>query len=55
MAAPADPSSLSRSDLEAEVAAKAALLSGPEKGPAWLRHGGVLVLDDGTHRVYDPL
>ena len=38
----------------ATVAAKAALLSGPEAAPDWLHHGGVLVLDDGTHRVYDP-
>jgi FAD:protein FMN transferase len=33
--------------VEAEIRAKAALLSGPDAGPAWLRHGGVLVLDDG--------
>ena len=40
--------------LEAEVAAKAALLSGPEDAPRWLRHGGVVVLDDGSHRSYEP-
>jgi len=37
--------------LEAEALAKAALLSGPDGAPAWLPHGGVLVLDDGTHHV----
>jgi thiamine biosynthesis lipoprotein len=37
--------------LEAEALAKAALLSGPAAAPAWLPHGGVLVLDDGTHQV----
>jgi hypothetical protein len=36
------------------VAAKAALLSGPDTASDWLRHGGVLVFDDGTHRVYGP-
>jgi FAD:protein FMN transferase len=38
--------------LEAEVAAKAAVLSGPEGASRWLGHGGVVVLDDGSHRVY---
>jgi thiamine biosynthesis lipoprotein len=33
--------------LEAEVRAKAALLAGPERGTAFLPHGGVLVLDGG--------
>lgn len=37
--------------LEAEVRAKAALLSGPEHAPAWLPHGGVVVLEDGSHTV----
>jgi FAD:protein FMN transferase len=36
--------------VEAEVRAKAALLSGPDRARAWLRHGGVLVFDDGGHR-----
>ena len=36
---------------EAEILAKAALLSGPEGAQKWLRHGGVLVFEDGTHRV----
>jgi FAD:protein FMN transferase len=34
--------------VEAEIRAKAALLSGPDDAPAWLRHGGVLVFDDGS-------
>src|SRR6185503_6292001 len=33
--------------IEAEIRAKAALLSGPEGAEPWLRHGGVLVFDDG--------
>jgi thiamine biosynthesis lipoprotein len=37
--------------LDAEVRAKAALLSGPAGAVRWLSHGGVLVLDDGTHHV----
>jgi thiamine biosynthesis lipoprotein len=36
---------------EAEARSKAALLSGPEEGPGWLPHGGVIVLEDGSHRV----
>jgi FAD:protein FMN transferase len=39
--------------LEAEVLAKAALLSGPRGAAGWLPHGGVIVLDDGSHRVLD--
>jgi len=37
--------------VEAEVRAKAALLSGPDQARAWLRHGGVLVFEDGDHAV----
>ena len=37
--------------LEAEVRAKAALLSGPDGARAWLPDGGVLVADDGGHEV----
>jgi len=33
---------------EAEALAKGALLAGPDAGRALLRHGGVLVLEDGT-------
>jgi FAD:protein FMN transferase len=39
--------------LEAEVLAKAALLSGPHAAGGWLPHGGMVVLDDGTHRVVE--
>jgi FAD:protein FMN transferase len=35
--------------LEAEIRAKAALLSGPAHAAGWLPHGGVVVLDDGNH------
>jgi thiamine biosynthesis lipoprotein len=37
--------------LEAEWRAKAAVLAGPERAGEWLAHGGVVVLDDGTHVV----
>lgn len=37
--------------LEAEWRAKAAVLSGPDAAAGWLAHGGVVVLDDGTHFV----
>lgn len=39
--------------VEAETLAKAAILSGPERAPRWLRHGGVLVLEDGSHEVVE--
>jgi thiamine biosynthesis lipoprotein len=39
---------------QAEVASKAALLSGPEGAQRWLRHGGLIVLEDGSHRVTTP-
>jgi thiamine biosynthesis lipoprotein len=39
--------------LEAEVRAKAALLAGPEAGAKWLRHGGALVLDDGSFELVE--
>ncbi len=42
--------------LEADVLAKAALLSGPVDGPAFLaEHGGLLVHDDGTVRRFGPM
>jgi thiamine biosynthesis lipoprotein len=44
-------SALAPTALEAEIRAKAAVLSGPERADAWLPDGGVVVLDDGTHRV----
>jgi FAD:protein FMN transferase len=37
--------------LEAEIRAKAALLSGPGAACDWLPDGGVVVLDDGSHVV----
>ncbi len=45
---------LAPSTLEAEVRAKAAVLSGPGAASGWLPHGGVIVLDDGSHRVQSP-
>jgi len=38
--------------LEAEILAKAALLSGPEAAASWLPHGGLVVFEDGAHAVY---
>ena len=35
--------------LEAEALGKAALLSGPQDAVDWLRHGGLIVFDDGSH------
>jgi thiamine biosynthesis lipoprotein len=45
---------LAPSALMAEIQAKAALLSGPRDAAAWLPHGGVIVLDDGSHDVIEP-
>jgi thiamine biosynthesis lipoprotein len=45
---------LAPSALKAEIYAKAALLSGPRAAAAWLAHGGVIVFDDGSHRVIEP-
>ncbi len=42
---------LAPSALEAEIRAKAALLSGPRAAPGWLSCGGVIVFDDGSHQV----
>lgn len=42
---------LAPSAVEAEVRAKAALLSGPDAAGSWLPHGGVVAYDDGTHRI----
>ena len=39
--------------LAAETLAKAALLSGPEGARRWLPHGGVLVLEDGSHQLVE--
>jgi thiamine biosynthesis lipoprotein len=43
----AQATALAPSALQAEVFAKAALLSGPDGAAAWLPFGGVLVLDEG--------
>jgi FAD:protein FMN transferase len=40
--------------LLAEIHAKAAILSGPRAARGWLRHGGVIVFDDGSHEVISP-
>jgi thiamine biosynthesis lipoprotein len=45
---------LAPSALMAEIQAKAAILSGPRDAAAWLPHGGVIVLDDGSHRLIEP-
>jgi thiamine biosynthesis lipoprotein len=39
--------------LAAETFAKAALLSGPDGARRWLPHGGVLVLEDGSHELVE--
>jgi thiamine biosynthesis lipoprotein len=45
---------LAPSALMAEILAKAAILSGPRRAARWLRHGGVIVHDDGSHEVFEP-
>jgi thiamine biosynthesis lipoprotein len=45
---------LAPSALMAEIHAKAAILSGPGAARGWLPHGGVIVLDDGSHEVIRP-
>jgi len=45
---------LAPSALLAEIRAKAAILSGPRVAPSWLPDGGVIVFDDGSHRVIEP-
>jgi FAD:protein FMN transferase len=45
---------LAASALEAEIRAKAAILSGPRRAAAWLSGGGVIVFDDGSHQVLTP-
>jgi thiamine biosynthesis lipoprotein len=39
---------------DAEVLAKAAVLSGPRGAREWLIHGGVVVFDDGSYDVLEP-
>jgi FAD:protein FMN transferase len=43
---------LAPSAVEAEVRAKAALLSGPDAAPGWLPHGGVVVFDDASYVLF---
>jgi thiamine biosynthesis lipoprotein len=43
---------IAQTALEAEIRAKAAVLAGPDHAAGWLAHGGVVVFDDGTHRVH---
>jgi thiamine biosynthesis lipoprotein len=45
---------LAPSALQAEVHAKAAVLSGPSLAAGHLAHGGVIVFDDGSHEVIAP-
>jgi thiamine biosynthesis lipoprotein len=45
---------LAPSTLIAEIRAKAAILSGPSAAPRCLPDGGVIVFDDGSHRVVQP-
>lgn len=40
--------------VEAEARAKAAVLDGPERAARWLRYGGLVVHDDGSHRLVEP-
>jgi thiamine biosynthesis lipoprotein len=46
-------SALAPTALEAEIRAKAAVLSGPERAREWLPDGGVVVFDDGSFEVVD--
>ena len=45
---------LAQTAAEAEALAKAAMLSGPERAPEWLAHGGIVVRDDGSYEVLEP-
>jgi thiamine biosynthesis lipoprotein len=45
---------LAPSAAHAEVLAKAAVLSGPARAAEWLRHGGVIVSDDGSYARVEP-
>lgn len=46
-----EATALAPTALEGEALAKAAVLSGPDGAGAWLRHGGVIVFDDGSAQV----
>jgi thiamine biosynthesis lipoprotein len=45
---------LAPSALLADVYAKAAVLAGPDGAASWLRHGGVVVFEDGSYEVVEP-
>ena len=47
-------SALAPTAAEAEVLAKAAVLSGPARAGQWLTHGGLIVRDDGSYEPIDP-
>ncbi len=44
---------LAPTGVEAEARSKAALLSGPDSASGWLRHGGLVVFDDGSVQVHE--
>lgn len=44
---------LAPTGLEAEALAKAALLSGPDRAPKWLAHGGMVVYEEGEIEVLE--
>ena len=44
---------LAPTGVEAEILTKAALLSGPSEARQWLRHGGLVVYEDGSFDVVD--
>ncbi len=44
---------LAPSAVLAEIHAKAAVLSGPDRAPAWLPWGGLLVFEDGSRHVLE--
>jgi len=45
---------LAPSAVLAEIRAKSAILSGPRQAARWLPDGGVIVLDDGSHILFEP-
>jgi len=47
-------SALAPTAAEAEILAKAAILGGPARAAGWLRHGGMIVLDDGRYTPLEP-
>lgn len=47
-------SAIAPTGVEAEALSKAALLSGADRAASWLRHGGLIVHDDGSFDVVSP-